>query len=321
LHLGRAWFFYWLVPYPARTEVWPQFRSALTWDVGAVGTYTIVSILFWYLGLLPDLAAARDDVTAPLSRRKSFGLFALGWRGTAAQWSAHSRAKLLLAGLATPLVVSVHSVVSFDFSTALVTGWHSTIFPPYFVVGALFSGFAMLLTLVIPLRRVYGIEDLITARHLDVLARIILALGLVMAYSYGVEHYLAATGDDARESTFVLALRPTGPYALLFWLLLSCNVAAPQLLWFRRVRASPLALFIIALVINCGMWLERFVIIAASLSRDFLPSSWAPFRPSWVDLLLFAGSLSFFSFLFFVFLRIVPFLPISELADSEARDE
>ena len=315
LHLGRAWFFYWLVPYPSRLQVWPQFRSSLTWDIGAVTTYTLVSILFWYLGLIPDLAAARDGVDGRV-RKRIYGAFALGWRGTARHWSAHAKAATLLAGLATPLVVSVHSVVSLDFAIGLVSGWHSTMFPPYFVTGALLSGFAMLLSLLIPIRWAYGLQDLISPKHLDVLAKIVLSLSLLITWFYATETYLTAMSDDARERSFSLGLRPFGPYAFFVWLTVVCNCFVPQLLWAKRVRSSTTALFLIAALVNVGMWFERFVIIAGSLSRDFVPSSWAEFRPSWVDFALLAGSLCFFAFLFLLFLRFVPFIPLSELREQ-----
>ncbi len=312
LHMGRAWFAYWLIPYPEQMGVWPQFRSSLTWDVGAITTYGTISLLFWYVGLIPDLAAARDHAVGAV-RRRVYGLFALGWRGTSGQWQLHAKTSLLLGGLATPLVVSVHSVVSLDFAIAIVHGWHSTIFPPYFVAGALFSGFAMLCTLIVPIRWVYRLEDVITTRHLEMLGKMILLLSLVLAYAYAAEHILAWNSSDEIEREFTFHLRPAGPYAFWFWLTFACNVAAPQVLWFKRLRRSPAVLFAMSLVVNLGMWLERFVIIAGSLSRDYLPSSWATFKPSWIDAGLFTGSLCFFAFLFLLFLRFVPFIPLSEL--------
>jgi Ni/Fe-hydrogenase subunit HybB-like protein len=314
LHLGRPWFAYWLIPYPTRFGVWPQFRSALPWDAAAVATYFTVSLLFWYLGLVPDLASARDGVPGRL-RRRVYGAFALGWRGEARQWRQYRMGYLLLAGLATPLVISVHSIVSLDFSISQLPGWHSTLFPPYFVVGAIYSGFAMVLLLVLPLRRVYRLEDLITARHLDNMAKLLLAMGWLMAYAYIVEAFIAWYGGNLFERYAVLVARPLGPYAWLFWLMLAANVLTPQLFWSRRLRTSVPALALGSAAILVGMWLERFVIIVGSLSRDFLPSSWATYRPTWVDLTILGGSLSFFVFLFALFVRFVPFVPMSELRE------
>ncbi len=312
IHLGRPWFFYWLIPYPTRFGVWPQFKSALPWDAAAVATYFTVSVLFWYLGLLPDLAAARDRTPGRL-RRRLYGVFALGWRGAAAQWRQYRVAYLLLAGLAAPLVISVHSIVSLDFAISQLPGWHSTIFPPYFVVGAIYSGFAMVLILVITLRRVYGLADVITARHLDNMAKLLLAMGWMMAYAYIVEAFLAWYGGDAYEHYTMLVARPLGPYAWLFWIMLAANVLTPQLFWSARLRASPPVLLAASVAILLGMWLERFIIIVASLNRDFLPSSWHFYSPTWVDLSILGGSICFFGLLFLLFVRFVPFIPISEL--------
>ncbi len=312
IHLGRPWFFYWLIPYPTRFGVWPQFKSALPWDAAAVATYFTVSLLFWYLGLLPDLAAARDRTPGRL-RRRLYGAFALGWRGAGEQWRQYRVAYLLLAGLAAPLVISVHSIVSLDFAISQLPGWHSTIFPPYFVVGAIYSGFAMVLILVIPLRRVFGLRDLITTRHLDNMAKLLLAMGWMMAYAYIVEAFLAWYGGDLYERYTMLVARPLGPYAPLFWLMLAANVLTPQLFWSARLRTSPPVLLAASLAILAGMWLERFIIIVASLNRDFLPSSWHFYRPTWVDLTILGGSVSFFAFLFLLFVRFVPFVAISEL--------
>jgi molybdopterin-containing oxidoreductase family membrane subunit len=314
LHLGRPWFAYWLIPYPARFGVWPQFRSALPWDAAAVATYFTVSLLFWYLGLVPDLASARDGVPGRL-RRRVYGVFALGWRGSARQWRQYRMGYLLLAGLATPLVISVHSIVSLDFSISQLPGWHSTLFPPYFVVGAIYSGFAMVLLLVLPLRRIYRLDDLITTRHLDNMAKLLLAMGWLMAYAYVVEAFVAWYGGNLYERYAVLVARPLGPYAWLFWLMLAANVLTPQLFWSRRLRTSVPALALGSAAILVGMWLERFVVIVGSLSRDFLPSSWATYRPTWVDLTILGGSVSFFVFLFALFVRFVPFVPLSELRE------
>ncbi|HKU61718.1 MAG TPA: NrfD/PsrC family molybdoenzyme membrane anchor subunit [Gemmatimonadales bacterium] len=314
LHLGRPWFAYWLIPYPTRFGVWPQFKSALPWDAAAVATYFTVSLLFWYLGLVPDLASARDGLPGR-TRRRIYGVFALGWRGAARQWRQYRMGYLLLAGLATPLVISVHSIVSLDFSISQLPGWHSTIFPPYFVVGAIYSGFAMVLLLVLPLRRIYRLEDLITVRHLDNMAKLLLTMGWLMAYAYIVEAFIAWYSGDLYQRYALLVARPLGPYAWLFWLMLAANVLTPQLFWFRRLRTSVPVLALGSAVILGGMWLERFVIIVGSLSRDFLPSSWAVYRPTWVDLTILGGSISFFVFLFALFIRFVPFVPISELRE------
>ena len=314
-HLGRPWFAYWLVPYPATMEVWPQFRSSLTWDIAAISTYAGVSLLFWYVGLVPDLAAARD--AAPERwRARLYGFFALGWRGAASHWRAYRMAYLLLAGLATPLVVSVHSIVSLDFTVTKLPGWHSTIFPPYFVAGAIFSGFAMVLTLVIPLRRFMGLEWAITPRHLDNLAKVLLASGSIVAYSYVVEPFMAWYSGDPWDGFALLASRPFDGFAGVYWLTVAANVVLPQLLWIPRLRRSVAFLFTASLVIQVGMWCERFVIVVGSLHRDFLPSSWGDYAPSPVDLALLIGSICFFAFLFLLFLRLVPCVAISELKEQ-----
>ncbi len=318
LHLGRPWFFYWLVPYPARFGMWPNFKSALPWDVAAVTTYFTVSLLFWYLGMLPDLATARDRV-ANRAQRRIYGLLALGWRGSGFQWQRHRVAYGLLAALATPLVVSVHSVVSLDFSIAQLPGWHSTIFPPYFVVGAIYSGLAMVLILAIPVRRAYRLHDVITPRHLDNLAKLVLTTGLLLAYSYVVEVLLAWYSNDKFERYIHLVQRPTGDYAVLYWVMIAMNVLTPQLFWSRRLRRNPAVLVSAGVAILIGMWLERFLIIVTSLSRDFLPSSWHPFRPTWVDLGILAGSLGLFLLLFLLFLRWLPVVALSEVKRLVAR--
>lgn len=312
LHLGRPWFAYWLIPYPATMQVWPQFKSALPWDFAAILTYGTVSLLFWYLGLVPDLATARDH--APdRARRIAYGLLALGWRGSARQWQQYRIAYGLLAGLATPLVISVHSIVSMDFAITQLPGWHSTIFPPYFVAGALYSGFAMVVTLVLPLRRAFGLENVITEKHLDSIGKMALAMAWLLIYSYVVEVFIAwYSGDHFERYTYLFA-RPLGPYAWVYWLMIACNVLTPQLLWSRRLRTGALPLFLIAGLIQVGMWTERFIIIVTSLNRDFLPSSWHFYAPTWVDWGLLLGSVGFFFFLFFLFLRFLPFIPISEV--------
>ncbi len=311
LHLGRPWFFYWLIPYPDIMNLWPQWRSPLIWDIFAIGTYIVVSILFWYMGLIPDLATLRDRADARW-KQVAYGLFALGWRGDARHWQRFDTAYLLMAGLATPLVISVHSVVALDFAFGNLPGWHSTIFPPYFVAGALFSGFAMALTIAIPLRAVFGLKDFITARHLENIAKLMLVCGLIVSYSYLVEIFIAFYSADPFE-IFMVRNRIGGPYAWAFWTVMFCNVATIQLLWLRRVRSSTIALFVIAIVVNVGMWLERFMIIVTSLHRDFLPSSWGMYVPTFWDLATFAGSIGAFSLLFLLFVRFLPAISISEM--------
>src|SRR5438067_2793178 len=267
IHTGRPWLDYWLLPYPNTMGVWPQFRSPIMWDVFAVSTYATVSFLFWFVGLVPDLATLRDRSQSRVGR-VVYGMLAMGWRGSAHHWHRYDTAYLLLAGLATPLVVSVHTVVSFDFAVGIVPGWHTTIFPPYFVAGAIYSVFAMVLTLAIPIRAVYHLHDFITSRHLQNMAKVMLVTGLIVAYGYLTEAFIAWYSGDAYEG-FVPINRMTGPYALAYWMLILCNIAIPQLLWFKQVRMNALLLFCISLVINVGMWLERFVIIVTSLHRDF----------------------------------------------------
>ncbi|MBI2897020.1 MAG: polysulfide reductase NrfD [Deltaproteobacteria bacterium] len=314
LHLGRPWLFYWLVPYPDTMGLWPQFRSPLVWDIFAVSTYGIVSLLFWFVGLVPDLAAMRDRARGRAARM-AFGVLAMGWRGSAEHWRSYETAYLLLAGLATPLVVSVHTVVSFDFAVSVIPGWHSTIFPPYFVAGAIFSGFGMVLCLVIPLRRLYRLEDFITDKHLDAMAKLLLASGLIVAYGYGMEAFMAWYGGGTYE-VYAQTNRFRGPYAPTYWSLLVCNVLVPQLLWSRRVRRAAWALFAISLIVLAGMWLERFVIVVTSLHRDFLPSSWGMYAPTRWDWVLLVGSLGLFGALMFVFVRLLPMISIFEVRAS-----
>jgi Ni/Fe-hydrogenase subunit HybB-like protein len=313
LHMGRPWYFYWLLPYPNTMQLWPQFRSPLVWDVFAVSTYFTVSLLFWYIGLLPDLATLRDRAHNR-AVKMIYGVFALGWRGSALHWQRYKMAYLLLAGLATPLVVSVHSVVSLDFTAALVPGWHSTIFPPYFVAGAIFSGFAMVLTLAIPLRRVFGLQGFITLHHIDNCAKLMLVTGLIVAYGYGMETFMAWYSADTYEQ-YLQWNRTLGPYGPLYWMLIGCNVLIPQLLWFRRVRLNTVVLFVISIIINIGMWLERFVIIVGSLHRDFLPSSWGIYYPTIWDIATLAGTIGFFVFCFLLFIRVLPVIAISEMRE------
>jgi Ni/Fe-hydrogenase subunit HybB-like protein len=311
LHLGRPWLAYWLFPYPSTMGVWPQFRSPLVWDVFAVSTYATVSLLFWFIGLVPDLATLRDRSQSPAGR-VIYGMLALGWRGSARHWHRYETAYLLLAGLAAPLVVSVHTVVSFDFAIAIVPGWHTTIFPPYFVAGAIYSGFAMVLTLAIPIRAIYGLEDFITSRHLQNMAKVMLVTGLIVAYGYATEMFIAWYSADKYE-IFVPWNRMTGPYGAVYWSLILCNVVIPQALWFKRVRTSAAALFAVAIIVNVGMWLERFVIVVTSLSRDFLPSSWGMYSPTFWDWATFVGTIGLFLTLLFLFVRFLPVISIFEM--------
>ena len=311
LHLGRPWLAYWLFPYPNTMNVWPQFRSPLVWDVFAVSTYATVSLLFWFIGLIPDLATLRDRSTNRWARA-IYGMFAMGWRGSARHWHRYETAYLILAGLATPLVVSVHTIVSFDFAISIVPGWHTTIFPPYFVAGAIYSGFAMVLSLTIPIRHVYGLQDFITMRHLQNMAKVMLATGLIVAYGYMMETFIAWYNGNEYD-LFMILNRMRGPYAWVYWLLITCNVAIPQVLWSRRVRNSPLLLWVIAMVVNTGMWLERFVIVVTSLHRDFLPSSWGFYKPTVYDWATYVGTIGLFLALIFLFIRFLPMISIFEM--------
>jgi Ni/Fe-hydrogenase subunit HybB-like protein len=310
-HTGRPWLAYWLFPYPNTMSIWPQFRSPLIWDVFAVSTYASVSLLFWFVGLIPDLATLRDR-SQSRAGRIIYGALAMGWRGSAHAWHRYETAYLLLAGLATPLVVSVHTVVSFDFAVSIVPGWHTTIFPPYFVAGAIYSGFAMVLTLAIPIRYVYDLEDFITMRHLQNMAKVMLVTGLIVGYGYMTEAFIAWYSADKFEG-FVLLNRMFGPYAVFYWALILCNVLMPQLLWFNRVRTSVPTLFLISLVVNVGMWLERFVIIVLSLHRDFLPSSWGNYAPTFWDWSTLLGTIGLFVSLLFLFVRFLPMISIFEM--------
>lgn len=311
LHLGRPWLFYWLFPVPNPMWVWPQFRSALVWDVFAVSTYFTVSFLFWFVGLVPDLASMRDRAKKR-SVKMFYGVLAMGWRGSAQHWHRYETAYLLLAGLATPLVVSVHSVVSLDFAESIMPGWHSTIFPPYFVAGAIFSGFAMVLTLVIPTRKLYHLDDFITMRHLDYMAKVMLATGLIVAYGYIMEVFYAYYSGNTYER-YMMTNRMGGPYAIAFWMLMLCNVIVPQLLWFRSLRRNLVVLFIVSIVINIGMWLERFVIVITSLHRDYLPGSWDMYYPTIWDWGTYVGTIGLFLALMFLFIRLMPTISIFEI--------
>jgi molybdopterin-containing oxidoreductase family membrane subunit len=312
LHTGRPWLaIYWLFPYPNTMGVWPQFRSPLIWDVFAVSTYGTVSALFWYTGLVPDMATLRDRAKSKVAQR-IYGVLALGWRGSARHWNRYEVAYLLLAGISTPLVLSVHSVVSFDFAVSVLPGWHTTVFPPYFVAGAVYSGFAMVVTLAIPLRKFYGLEDFITMRHIHNMTKIMLVTGMLVAYGYLAEAFFSWYSGDPYEAYFYIN-RMQGPYALFFWSLIGINVIMIQLFWFRRVRDSEALLFVLSLFVNVGMWLERFVIIVLSLHRDFLPSSWDMYYPTRWDFGMFAGTIGLFLALFFLFVRFLPAIAIFEM--------
>jgi Ni/Fe-hydrogenase subunit HybB-like protein len=311
LHMGRPWMFYYMMPYPNPMWLWPQFRSPLVWDVFAVSTYFTVSLLFWFVGLIPDLATLRDKAKNRVSQ-VAYGALAMGWRGSAVHWSRYEFASLLLAGIATPLVVSVHTVVSFDFTIAIVPGWHSTIFPPYFVAGAIYSGFAMVLTLAIPLRKYYHLEELVTIRHLDIIAKVMLATGMIVAYAYMFEAFMSFYSASHYEK-FMLMNRMTGPYKVVYWGLITCNLIIPQVLWARGIRRNPVALFVIALIINVGMWLERFVIIAMSLHREFIPGKWDMYYPTRWDWATLAGSFGLFFVLFYLFIRFLPMISMVEM--------
>jgi Ni/Fe-hydrogenase subunit HybB-like protein len=310
LHMGRPWFFYWMLPYPNTMQLWPQFRSPLIWDVFAVSTYATVSALFWYVGLIPDLATLRDRSTHRVSR-VLYGVLAMGWRGSARHWQRYEKTYVLMAGLATPLVVSVHTVVSFDFAVGIVPGWHSTIFPPYFVAGAIFSGFAMVLTLVIPIRSLYDLKDFITEKHLDNMAKILLATGLIVAYGYTMEAFISWYSANTYE-TYMMKNRATGPMGPFYWMLIACNILIPQTLWVKKLRQKVWYLFLISLVVNVGMWLERFIIVM-SLQRDFMPSAWGRYEPTIWDWAMFIGTLGLFINLIFLFVRLLPMISISEM--------
>jgi molybdopterin-containing oxidoreductase family membrane subunit len=311
-HTGRPWLaIYWLFPYPNTMGIWPQFRSPLMWDVFAVSTYGLVSLLFWFVGLIPDLATLRDRSQKRIPRF-IFGMLAMGWRGSARHWNRYETAYLLLAGLSTPLVLSVHTIVSFDFAVGVIPGWHATIFPPYFVAGAIFAGFAMVLILAIPIRAFYRLEDFITLRHLDNMAKIILVTGMIVSYGYMMEVFFGWYSANPYES-FMISNRMKGPYATIYWLLIACNVLAPQLFWLKSMRASIPALFIVSVIVSFGMWFERFIIVVTSLHRDFLPSSWGMYYPTKWDFGMFFGTIGLFISLLFLFLRFLPMISIFEI--------
>lgn len=312
IHVGRAWLAFWLLPYPSlNLWMWPQFRSPLLWDVFAVSTYASTSLVFWYMGMIPDLATFRDRSKTRV-RRMVYGILCLGWTGSSRHWLRYEKAYTILAALAAPLVLSVHTVVSFDFAVSQLPGWHTTIFPPYFVAGAIFSGFAMVITLMVPARKIYKIEHLITLRHLENMNKIILATGSLVGLAYATEFFIAWYSKNQFEG-FTFLNRAFGPYWWAYWIMVSCNVISPQLFWFKKIRTSPVLMVIICIFVNIGMWFERFVITVTSLSRDFLPSSWGYYSPTYVDGLMYFGSFGVFMTLFLLFCRFLPIVAISEV--------
>jgi molybdopterin-containing oxidoreductase family membrane subunit len=311
IHVGRIWVAYWMFPVPNQMAMWPQFRSPLLWDVFAVGTYATVSALFWYMGMIPDLATMRDRAKDKI-RWLAYGILSLGWRSSNRHWHRFEMAYLLLAALATPLVLSVHSVVSFDFAVSIVPGWHTTIFPPYFVAGAIFSGFAMVVTLVIPTRHFFKLEEIITLRHLENMAKIMLATGMMVGLAYTTEFFIAWYSGNPYES-FAFLNRAFGPYAWAYWIMFTCNVAVPQVFWIKKLRTNMVVLWITSILINVGMWFERFVIVVTSLSRDYLPTSWGYYKPTIVDVLTFVGSFGLFFTLFLLFVRFLPMVGMAEV--------
>ena len=316
IHTGRPWMAYYMFPYPSTMGLWPQFRSPLIWDVFAVSTYGTVSLLFWFVGLIPDLATLRDHATTK-SKQIIYGMLAMGWRGSVRHWHRYQSAYLLLAGLATPLVLSVHSVISFDFAVGIVPGWHTTIFPPYFVAGAIYSGFAMVLSIAIPLRKAYGLEDFITVRHFDNMAKVMLATGLIVAYGYFFEFFLSLYSGN-KFDVFLVQQRLHGPYSHFYYALILCNILLPQSLWSYRLRHNVVFLFLMSLVVNTGMWLERFVIVVISLTRDFTPSAWGRYQPTFWDWATFTGTIGFFVMLLFLFVRVLPAISIAEMRELVA---
>jgi Ni/Fe-hydrogenase subunit HybB-like protein len=311
IHVGRAWLDWWLFPLPNANSIWPQFRSPLMWDVFAVSTYFTVSALFWYVGLVPDLAVMRDRSKTKI-RKFLYGLFALGWTGSNRHWSNYEKAYLILAGLSTPLVLSVHSIVSLDFAVSQLPGWHTTIFPPYFVAGAVFSGFGMVLTLLVPLRKLCKLEELITVRHVELMCKVTLATGSIVGYAYGMEVFIAWYSGNPYEK-FAFWNRAFGPYWWAYWTMISCNVIIPQLFWFKKCRTHMGIVFVLSIFVNIGMWFERFVIVVTSLNREFLPANWGYFKPTWVDITTYVGTFGLFFTFFLLFLRFLPIIAISEV--------
>jgi molybdopterin-containing oxidoreductase family membrane subunit len=312
IHTGRPWLAFWIFPYPNfRGPLWINFRSPLAWDAFAISTYFLISLTFWYIGLIPDLATMRDRATEG-PRKRLFAFFSLGWNGSYRTWQRHETVYLLLAGLATPLVVSVHTIVSWDFATAVIPGWHATIFPPYFVAGAIFSGMSMVLTLMIIARKVMGLEEYITMRHIEKMSKLVILTSSMVALAYGTEFFTAFYSGNPYEA-FVFLNRAFGPFAWGYWIMVGCNVAVPQLLWLRKVRTSVAAVFAISLLVNVGMWFERFIIIVTSLHRDYLPSNWTSYTPTVVELATLAGSFGLFFTCFLLFCRVLPVIAMGEV--------
>src|SRR5438876_5762745 len=311
IHIGRIWFGWWLLPLPNANSIWPQFRSPLIWDVFAVSTYFTVSLLFWYMGLIPDLAVMRDRAKSKI-RKFAYGFFALGWTGSNRHWSNYEKAYLILAGLSTPLVLSVHSIVSLDFSVSQLPGWHTTIFPPYFVAGAIYWGFGMVLTLLVPLRKICKLEEVITLRHIDVICKVTLATGSIVAYAYGMEYFIAWYSGNPYER-WAFWNRLFGKYWYGGWAMIAFNAVVPQFFWFKKIRQNLLIVFVMSILVNVGMWFERFVIVVGSLYQDFIPSNWGYFRPTWVDICTYLGTFGLFFTMFLLFLRFLPLIAISEV--------
>lgn len=311
IHVGRIWVIYWVFPIPNSMEMWPNFNSPLLWDVFAVSTYFTVSLLFWYVGLVPDLATIRDRIKSKIGKI-AYGTFALGWRGSNRHWWNYEKSYMILAGLATPLVLSVHTIVSFDFAVSIIPGWHTTIFPPYFVAGAVFSGFAMVLSLMIICRKIYGLEDIMTIDHMEKMNIIVLVTGSMVGFAYAMEFFIAwYSGVEYEKAIFML--RATGPYAWAYWIMISCNVISPQLFWSKKLRRHVAFTFVISIVVNIGMWFERFVITVTSLSTDFLPSSWGYFSPTFWDVATYIGTFGLFFTFFLLFLRFLPMVAVAEV--------
>jgi Ni/Fe-hydrogenase subunit HybB-like protein len=311
IHIGRVWWGWWLFPLPNSNYIWPQFRSPLMWDVFAVSTYFTVSLLFWYMGLIPDLAVMRDRAKTRV-RKFAYGLFALGWTGSNRHWSNYEKAYLILAGLSTPLVLSVHSIVSLDFAVSQLPGWHTTIFPPYFVAGAVFSGFGMVLSLLVPLRRLCRLEDIITVRHVELMCKVTLATGSIVGYAYAMEFFIAWYSGNPYER-YAFINRATGPYWWGYWIMITCNVITPHLFWWKKIRQNMLLVWVLSIFVNIGMWFERFEIVVTTLNREFLPANWGYFRPTWVDVLTYVGTFGLFFTMFLLFMRFVPMIAISEV--------
>ena len=311
IHVGRVWVAYWMMPFPNQMAMWPNFRSPLIWDVFAVSIYGTVSLMFWYVGMVPDLATIRDRATSRI-KKIIYGILSLGWRASTRHWQHYERAYLILAALATPLVLSVHSIVSMDFATSQLPGWHTTIFPPYFVAGAIFSGFAMVITLMVICRKAFRMEAILTLRHFENMAKIMMVTGMMVGYAYAVEFFISAYSGNPYEQ-FVFVNRAFGPYAWGYWIMVSCNVLSPQIFWWKKARTNMTILFVMSIVVNIGMWFERFVIVVSSLHRDFLPSSWDYYRPTFWDVATLIGSFGLFFTMFCLFARFLPLVAMAEV--------